>query len=201
MTASHELHNDTEVLLLLREGNEAAFEIVYQRYSMRVFAYILRMVKSQDTAEDLLQEVFIKAWQNRVSIDPTRNYRSFLFTIAKHTVYNFIRKSSTETQVAAYIASHSSEFYRHVEEQLYHKECKDAIQRAIDNLPPQRKEVYLRCKIQGLSYQSVADEFGCSVAVINAHVVKATKAIKTQLGLTEHTLLMVVALALASQAL
>lgn len=197
MTNNQGPQNDAEILLLLKEGDEAAFALVYKKYSLRVFAFILRIVKSQDSAEDLLQEVFIKAWQNRSSIDPTKNYRSFLFTVAKHTVYNFIRKSSTETQVAAYIASHSSELYQHVEEQIYHNECKDAIQRAIDSLPPQRKEVYVRCKIQGLSYQCVADEFGCSVAAVNAHIVKATKAIKAQLGLTEHTMLVVVALALA----
>lgn len=48
MTASQEPQNDTEVLLLLKEGQEAAFEIIYRKYSMRVFTYILRIVKRQD---------------------------------------------------------------------------------------------------------------------------------------------------------
>lgn len=200
MTAFQEPDDNRELLLRLKEGDEGAFEIIYQKYSMRVFTYILRLVKSQESAEDILQEVFIKAWQNRTTVDPTKNYRSFLFTIAKHTVYNFIRKTSLETQVAAYIASHTSELYQHVEEGLYYSESKDAIQRAIDCLPSRRKEVYIRCKIQGLSYQSVAEEFGCSVAVVNAHVVKATKAIKSQLGISEQTILFAVTLALTSQA-
>ncbi|MBK1441216.1 RNA polymerase sigma-70 factor [Parapedobacter sp. ISTM3] len=185
-------------MLRLKEGDEGAFEIIYRKYSMRVFTYILRLVKSQESAEDVLQEVFVKAWQSHTTIDPAKNYQSFLFTVAKHTVYNFIRKTSLETQIAAYIASQTSELYQHVEEHLYFSESKDAIQRAIDCLPPRRKEVYIRCKIQGLSYQSVAEEFGCSVAVVNAHIVKATKAIKSHIGLTQQTILLAVSLALIS---
>jgi len=188
--------SEKDLLFRLRVGDEAAFELMYKNYSSRIFAYILRLVKSREIAEDLLQEVFIKAWQKCEQIDPEKSYSSYLFTIAKHSVYNFIRRATLESQVAAYIASHSSEFYHHIEEQLFHQERSDAIQRAINKLPPKRREVYIRCKIEGFSYQHVADELGCSVAVVNAHIVKATKAIKSQLGLTKLMILAAVSASL-----
>lgn len=181
--------DERELLLSLQNGDETAFAFIYRKYSVGLFAFILRLVKDRDTTEDLLQELFIKAWDNRASIDPEKSYGAFLFTIAKHIVYNYFRRASLEVQVAAYIASQSSELYRHVEEQLYVREINEALQQAIDSLPPKRREVYIRCKIAGMSYQQVADELGCSVAAINAHIVKATKTIKEHLGLTEPIIL------------
>lgn len=198
-TLTDKSYNEIDLLSRLKVGDEVAFELIYERYSLRIFSHILRLVKNRDTAEDLLQEVFIKAWQKRGAIDLEKNYGSYLFTIAKHAIYNYIRRASLETQVAAYIASHSSELYLHIEEELSHREYSDAIQKAIDNLPPRRREVYIRCKIEGFSYQQVADELGCSVAVINAHIVKATKSIKNDLGLTEKAILLAITIALALQ--
>lgn len=189
MTNLNTSSNERELLLKLQQGDETAFEAIYREYSAGLFGFILRLVKDRDAAEDLLQELFIKAWDNRAGIDPDKSYRSFLFTIAKHIVYNYFRRASLEVQVAAYLASQASELYHHVEEELYVREYNDALQHAIDNLPPKRREVYIRCKIAGKSYQQVADELGCSVAAVNAHVVKATKTIKERLGLTEPIIL------------
>ncbi len=182
-------YREKDLLIRLKESDEAAFEAIYEKYSAQLFVHILRFVKDRDATEDLLQDVFIKAWNSRASIDPEQAYGAYLFTIAKHTVYNHFRKASLDVQVAAYIASQSSELYRHVEEDLHVRELDAAVQSAIDRLPPKRREVYIRCKIDGQSYQQVADELGCSVAAVNAHIVKATKAIKSQLGLTDATIL------------
>lgn len=184
-----DINQEKELLIRLKGADEAAFEAIYKKYSAQLFVHILRLVKDRDTTEDLLQEVFIKAWNNRTTIDPEQAYGAYLFTIAKHTVYNHFRKVSLDVQVAAYIASQSSELYRHVEEELRMREYDAAIQLAIDRLPPKRREVYIRCKIDGKSYQQVADELGCSVAAVNAHIVKATKSIKTYLGLTDAAIL------------
>lgn len=191
--------DEQELLLRLREGDERAFEHVYQKYSARIFGNTLKLLKDKEAAEDILQEVFIKAWQNRAEIAVDKSFGSYLFTIAKHLVYNYIRRASLETRVASYLASHTSELYRHIEEHIHYQESRDAIQQAIDKLPPKRREVYILCKIQGKSYQEVAEQLGCSVAAVNAHIVKATKSIKEQLNLTEPLILAVISVALSQQ--
>lgn len=200
MASLPDLCDEKLLLVHLKRGDEAAFEAIYRKYSAKLFVHVLRLVKDRDTTEDLLQEVFIKAWNNREGIDPEKSYGAYLFTIAKHTVYNHFRRASLEVQVAAYIASQSSEIYRHVEEELATREYSEAIQKAIDRLPPKRREVYIRCKIEGMSYEQVADELGCSVAAINAHIVKATKTIKSHLGLTDAIILAAIATAVVPYA-
>ncbi len=188
--------DEKDLLLRLQQGDEVAFEAIYRKYSLRLFGFILRLVKDRDVAEDLLQEMFIKVWQNRSGIDLEKSYHTYLFTIAKHLVYNYIRRTSLKVQVAAYITSQSSELYSHVEEQLYFREFNEALQQAIDSLPPRRRDVYIRCKVTGMSYQQAADELGCSVAAVNAHIVKATKTIKDHLSLTKPSILTAILVAL-----
>jgi len=198
MASLNDLPYEKELLLLLQKGDEGAFEIIYRKYSTRLFGYILKLVKDVDTTEDLLQEVFIKAWYGRSLIEPSKSYGAYLFTIARHSIYNYFRRASLETQVAAYIAAQSSELYSHVEEQIEHREVSTAIQQAIDGLPPTRRKVYVKCKIEGKTYQQVAAEFNCSVAAVNAHIVKATKAFRKNLGLTEPLILAAITAVFAS---
>lgn len=186
---------EREWLLSMKFGDESSYEKIYRNYSTRIFASILRLVKDKEVAQDILQDVFLKAWLHRENIDPDKPYHSFLFAIAKNAVLNYIRRESLETQVSIYLISQGSEFYSHVEEAAMYNETSEAIKRAIDCLPPKRKEVYIRCKINGESYQQVAEELGCSVAAVNAHIVKATKVIKEQLNLTTATILIAVSVA------
>lgn len=103
-----------------------------------------------------------------------------------------MRRASLEVQVAAYIAAQTSESYHHVEEQVHYSESEKAIREAIDQLPPRRKLVYTRCKIEGRSYEEVAEELGVTVAAVNAHIVKATKSIKAHLRLNDSAILLAV---------
>ncbi|MVZ63758.1 RNA polymerase sigma factor [Sphingobacterium humi] len=184
--------DEKELLLKLREGDERAFEQVYNLYSSPVFGSILKLLKDRDTSEDILQDVFIKVWQSRMEIDPDRSFKSYLFVIAKNKVYNYMRRATLEVQVSAYLAARSAEGYNPVEADMQYAESSEAIRKAIDALPPKRKEVFIFCKIEGHSYQEAAEKLGCSVAAINAHIVKATKSIKTQLKLTNPVMVAVI---------
>src|SRR3546814_18417891 len=119
MTNLNTSSDERELLLMLRQGDETAFEAIYREYSAGLFGFILRLVKDRDAAADLLQELFIKACNNRAGIDPDKSYRSFLFTIAKHIVYNYFRRASLEVQVAVHLASQTSALNRHVEKGVY----------------------------------------------------------------------------------
>lgn len=168
-------------MLRLRCGEERAFEELYRIYSARIYRSILNMVKDKEVASELLQDVFIKVWEKREVIDADNSFRSYMFTIARNMVYNYLKKSSLEMQMTAYMAATKSEFYTHVEENVLHKEIEDSLNTAIDMLPPQRKKIFILCKIEGKSYEEVSKLLGISMATVNDHIVKATHFLKHQL--------------------
>ena len=85
-------NEEKNILSELLEGNEHAFEQIYRLYSPRLFGRLMKLVKSEAQAEEILQEVFLKIWEHRNFIDPEKSFRSFLFKIAENKVYDFFEK-------------------------------------------------------------------------------------------------------------
>lgn len=177
MNASYE----KDLVMLLNQGNETAFEELYHLYSNRLLGFLIRLVKSEILATEILQEAFIKTWNNRKNIDPERSFRSYLYRIAENLVYDFFRKTSRDTRLQKVLMSSMTEAYSCVEENFRRKETSELIQNAIDSLPPRRRQVFQLIKMEEQSYEEVSSLLHVSVSTINDHVVKATKFIREKL--------------------
>ena len=171
---------EIKLLMALKAGDRPAFEQIYQNYSPRIYLNVLRMVKSAEDAQEILQEVFVKVWEKRELIDPSQSFKSYLFQISKFTVYNFIRRINLDKKLKAYLARENSELYTHIEESIAYMESEQFVQDTIEKLSPQRKQVYKLCKIEGKSYAEVSEQLGITQSTINDHIVKATKFLKAQ---------------------
>lgn len=178
--------NETELLLRMRNGSHQAFRELYERYSGRIYGNILKLVKNKDAAQELLQEVFTKIWENRETITIKTSFSAYLFTVSKHMVYNFMRHLSVVRKAEADLSAAHEELYRHIEENLRYREIQEIIDRAIDALPPQRQRIYRMCKLDGKSYEEVSNALGISSSTVNDHIVKATRFVKQQLVNSGH---------------
>ena len=171
-------NDEKELLMQLREGNAQALDYFYHQYSLRIYRKLLKMVKVETIAEELVQDVFVRIWDKRHQIDPDRSFRSYLFTIAQNLVYDLYRKVAREERLQEVIKEASSEIYMHVEEGVFLKETSEILNKAINNLPSQQKLVFTLCKLEGKSYEDASATLGISTSTINNHIVKATKSIK-----------------------
>ncbi|MGE8381196.1 MAG: RNA polymerase sigma factor, partial [Sphingobacterium sp.] len=90
------LEDNAILLLQLAEGNQQAFEKLYYGYRAQIFGRILKQVRSVEFAQDIVQDVFVKVWQNRAQIDVSKNFKSYLYTIAQSTVYDYFRKIASD---------------------------------------------------------------------------------------------------------
>ncbi len=171
-------NDEKELLMQLREGNAQALDYFYHQYSLRIYRKLLKMVRVETIAEELVQDVFVRIWDKRHQIDPDRSFRSYLFTIAQNLVYDLYRKVAREERLQEVIKEASSEIYMHVEEGVFLKETSEILNKAINNLPSQQKLVFTLCKLEGKSYEDASATLGISTSTINNHIVKATKSIK-----------------------
>ena len=175
MTSSSD---EKELLLLLLNGSEQAFEKIYKLYSNRLYGNLLKLVKSEAEAQEILQDVFLKVWHNRQSIDIEKSFRSYLFKIAENKVYDFFRKVARDKKREARLISLGTNEYVPVDELLQSDKKSAVLQKAIDSLPPQRQQVFRLCKLEGRSYKEVSELLGISLSTISDHIVKATKSIR-----------------------
>lgn len=172
---------EKDLVLLLNESNEAAFEELYHLYSNRLLGYLIKLVKFETLAAEILQEAFIKIWNNRQSIDPEQSFRCYLFRITENLVYDFFRKAARDKKLEAALINNACHEYRHVEEKINKKEINQLLQNAIDTLPPKRRQVFQLIKMEERSYEEVSELLQVSTSTINDHVVKATKSIREKL--------------------
>ncbi len=136
------------------------------------------MVKSPTEAEEILQEVFLKIWHHRESINPEKSFRSYLFKIAENKVFDFFRKAARDKEKTALLMEMGSSEYL-PEHLLSRNENLLLLEKAIGSLSPQRQLVFRLCKLEDKSYKEVSALLNISVSTISDHIVKATRAIRS----------------------
>lgn len=183
------LPNEPELLQQLKSGDEQAFKTLYKAYNFQLYANLLRWVKDEEAAKDLLQDLFIRVWEHRAGIQPDKPFQAYLFVTAKHLMLNYLKHVSVEQQLERFLAADSSELYLHVEEQLYYKEAAELLQQVIAKLPPQRRKAYRLCKEAGKTYEEAALEMNVSKGTVHDHIVNANRFIKEQLLKADITVL------------
>ncbi len=173
---------DEKVLLgRLAEGDAPAFTALYEKYSLKLYANIFRLVKSEDTAKEILQELFLKIWELRGQIDPEKSFKSFLYKIAGNLVYDHFRKVSRDKRLSDNLLYLLEEEYSHSEESIIYNESLELLNMAINRLPEMRRRVYVLGKMEGKTYEEISAQLGISHSTISDHIVKANRFIKTYL--------------------
>ncbi|MBS0027679.1 RNA polymerase sigma factor [Chitinophaga sp. 22321] len=167
-----------QLLTLLIKSDEPAFNELYKVYSKPLYLRILRMVKNQDDAQELLQELFIKLWNKRETIDIEKSFQSYLYTIAQNLVFNHFRKIANDQSLVKSLLINATEYYLDRIDSSENNEIARVLHQAIDQLPPQGKKIFQLCKLSGKSYEEVADILGISIATVNSHMTKSLQSIR-----------------------
>jgi RNA polymerase sigma-70 factor (family 1) len=173
-----ELQKEKLLLVRLNQGDSRAFEELYDSYKLRLAGNLYKLLKSDELAKEVLQDLFLKVWDNRAQIDPEKSFRSYLFRIGENMVNDFYRRAARDKRLRDQLVQANSEIYSHIEEQLFFKEDSGLLKEAIELMPPQRKLVYTLCKMEGRSYKEVEELLGINAKTINSHLFQANKFLK-----------------------
>lgn len=162
----------------LSEGDAEAFHAIYYYYSPRVLAKLVSVLKSEDLAADILQDVFSIIWQKRAEIDPERSFGAFLFKISNNLVISLFRKAKRNQELVDTLLKASAESQETIERWMFWKENTTWLNNAIEQLPPQRRLVFKLCKLEQKSHEEVGQLLNISRTTVNNHLVKATQSLR-----------------------
>lgn len=184
LAGTMKLFEDTELQYLLerlRKGDERAFSSLYKTCFRPIYRRIFSLVKDETITDELVQDLFLKVWQKREDIGPTQSFEAYLFTVAQNLVYDHFRRIAKDKRLAAKLLLNATDYYLHSDLLLETKESRELLQKAIDQLSPQRREVFTRCKIEGKSYEETSRELGISVPTVNSHMTQSMKLVREYL--------------------
>ena len=165
----------------LRDDDINAFNTLYWEYHAAVYANALKLIKDPIIAEDIVQEVFVTVWGKRHTIDPEQDFAGWLFVISYHKTVDQLKRKLKETlahkKISISIEDHSNLVNADLkEEQL------TAIEKAMDQLSPQKRKVFELCKVQGRTYKKAAEELHISKYTVKEYLSEALVSIKKYIG-------------------
>ncbi len=186
--------SDEILVAKAREGDVSAFEELFNRYKKAILNFIYRLIGNRETAEEVAQEVFIKAYNNLDIFDPDRKFSTWIYTIAKNLAKNSIRDKRYFRDLSLEEAVFEKEEVIRLKDMIadpgaspdliaQDEELTEAAQKVLDSLPLEYKEVITLCSIQGLTYKEAAAIIGCSVASVSIRLNKAKVLFMKKLGL------------------
>lgn len=176
------LMSNSELLNLLKEGDMLAFDAIYERYCKRIFAFVVRYVKSETDAEEIVQEVFLKIWENKNKIDVYSSFESYIFTISYNSTISLLRKRVTEKKYIDYLKNlQVAENVFELTDEVYYAELNGQIQSLLSELTPRQKEIFLLSREEGLTHDEIAKKLGISSNTVKNHIVTTLNFLRTKI--------------------
>lgn len=179
------LDRQTELLIRLKNGDQTAFAEIYGQYRGRIFKYALKLCKSEETAEEIVQEVFVRIWQKKEQINVEWYFGAYIRKITLNHVINHLKKVAKDRELRNKLFSYIENIRNSTEDGLYEKELQEIYRRAIEKLPPQRKLAYELSRNEYMSHEEIGEQLGISKHTVKNHIVEASKFIRTYVG--KHT--------------
>ena len=153
---------DSALMLRYRDGDVAAFEVLYRRHNDAVFRYLLRLCQHRDTAEDVFQDVWGKIVKARDSYRPTAKFSTFLYRVAHNCFIDHIRRNKRHTQIAAVEPDSQPDPADLPEVETERSLARRRLEAALQELPEEQRDVFLLSEEAGLSLDQIASVTDCN---------------------------------------
>jgi RNA polymerase sigma-70 factor (ECF subfamily) len=183
------LERDAELMLRVRDGDQASFGLLLDKHRSPVIHFLYRMVQNQAVAEELAQEVFLRVYKSRSSYEPTAKFTTWLFRIASHLALNWIRDGRNEKRQASLdeespdgTAKQVPDRSRTVEQELVYQVKLREVRQAIESLPAKQRAAVMMHKYQEMEYAQIADVLSCSESAVKSLLFRAYESLRMRLA-------------------
>jgi len=168
---------DTELVALLKGGDKTAFKKLFDKYGKRLYQFSLKFLREKEDAEDLLNEVFLKIWENRRNLKTDTSFQSYLFTIAYNNIrQRFLKRSREEKYIQIFATEHLTENLKN-EDQIDYLSFVKVVNDAIEMLPARRREIFLLYYKEELKSKQIADKLNITEQFVRNQLTMAKKTI------------------------
>lgn len=170
-----------KLLPKIAAGDTEAFKVLYEQYRHRLYGFLYQLTKSHSVSEDLLQDTFMRIWEDRERLTEVRDLKAYIFTMVKHRALNSLKRISKEELVIRQIAHRSEVGDQGTESNIQYNELKRNIDRVVRQLPPQQRTVYQMSREEGLRQEEISDRLNVTVATVKKHLTLSLRYIRKNL--------------------
>jgi RNA polymerase sigma-70 factor (ECF subfamily) len=169
------------LLQQIKEDNQLALKSIFNSYYNSVYSSVFRIIQESNLAEDLTQEVFIRLWEKRKSIEINGELGPYLRRMAVNEALGHIRKNKKFAITDQVEELDKLSSYYDAETELNYKELSTAVQAALNKLPSKCRVVFNLSRFEGLSYKEISEQLEISIKTVENQIGKALKVMRENL--------------------
>jgi len=183
--------SDEVLMLRYKDGDLVAFEILLAKYQQPLFAFAYRFCNDYHLAQDLVQEVFLRLIKSAKNYEPRAKFSTYLYTLAHNICIDHLRRNKKRKHVSLSdplgeesdltvedsMKSNDSD----PEKELHQKTFEKALNQAVDQLPPEQREVFLLREQMNLPFEEIAKVLGCLPSTAKSRMRYALQSIRAKL--------------------
>lgn len=172
--------NEKHLLKEIKNGNDQAFEFLFQSYYPRLRGYASRFVDDEEAVRDIIQESFLKFWEKRQLIEAI-SVSSLLFSMVRNACLNYLKHLQiVEQHAMEHLAAldgkeelYYLDFNLSPEYSLLYKELQEQVDIVINSLPPRCREVFMMSRFDKKKNREIAEALHISTTAVEKHIAKA----------------------------
>lgn len=186
------LPNEKELLARIAAGDETAFRAIYDNYRKKIYAYTIRLTESEAIADDIMQDVFMKVWVNRQSLQSIDNFNAWLHTVARNHIADVMKIIAKARVSHQQWAQKTAPGINTVEETIADKENQQLLQQALNRLSPQQQLIFHLTRHEGTKHAEIAGKLQISRNTVKTHLVHALRSIRNYLHLNSDNVILLI---------
>jgi RNA polymerase sigma-19 factor, ECF subfamily len=172
---------DEQIASLLSKKDEAAFEQVFKSHYKNLHAYAFTMLKDEDEAEEMVQQVFFKLWDRSGYLSFSGPIAAYLYRAVHNESLNFLKHQKVRASHQLHVAYSMKNKTEHGQGKMMRKELENKFREALNELPEQCRTVFQLSRFEDMKYREIADKLDISVKTVENHMGKALKLLRTKL--------------------
>ena len=169
---------DQEIMLSVRDGNTHKLGLLFDKHAQGLLNYFRFQIRDRFKSEDLVQNVFYKILKYRHTFKDGADFKVWMYAIARNEKINYFKNTKPLEQEVD--PEQCDEWHRNPERDLEDKTDKNLLNKALETISPDNRELIVLSKFTGLPYRQIAELYGCTVGAIKVRICRAIKELRAQ---------------------
>lgn len=172
--------NNEQLIPQLLSGDEITFESVYKHFLRPLHVYAITMLKDEDIAKGMVQNVFLKLWERKNTLNFSGSLQAYLYGAVYHECLNHLRHEKVKVSHHDHIV-YTMKDKVETDDGIEFTDLKEKLQQALNSLPERCRTIFQLSRFEELKYQEIADHLGISIKTVEAQMGKALKILRYKL--------------------
>lgn len=165
----------------LKNNDTSAFTTIFKEYYQDLVRFSFSIIKNVDASEELVQDIFLKLWENRSSLIIHNSLRSYLLKTVQNASIDWLRHANIRNKYASLVLQHPALIGNDTENYIFKSELESDLLAALKKIPAPYAEAFSLSRVEALNYNQIAEKLGVSVRTVEVRIGKALSLLREEL--------------------